>query len=167
MAETQTKAFVPVCPFHIRSTDISNKEPKHLTLIPRITDQVEVDKETLIVRPVVETYDVQAEIQTYKNQCGLEYFKLLLAQGKAVKSDAYDDGEHGFDTSVIPETIHEAHNNAQAGADVLAELAKALGVKSGKAITSDDLLDLLSQQVKANEAAKAAAASTTTPTEDK
>lgn len=144
--KAEAAAFVPVCPFHIRKPG-AYKEPEPLVLVDRISDQVEVNKETLEVRPVVEKVDLQAEIQTWKGQCGLEYFKTLVAQGKAKPEDAHDDGKHGVDTRQLPETIHEAHAQSEALSGVISDVAKSLGIKEGKAISEEDLIEKLSAAI--------------------
>lgn len=147
-----------VCPFHIRVLSDQNREPGELKIVKRISDQVKVDKDTLVVSPVLEDVDLDAETQTYKDMCGLEYFKMMLAQGKAQPEDSHDDGAHSYDASIMPKTRYEAGKAADAANDVIAEVAKQLGIKDGEKVSESQLVELLSKKVAENMAAKAAAA---------
>lgn len=145
-----------VCPFHTRVLSDQNRVPGELRFVKRISGQVTVDKENLNVFPVLEEVDLDAEIQTYKDMCGLEYFKLMLAQGKVNPEDSHDDGAHSYDSALMPKTIHEASKVADSVSAVVGEVAKQLGIKDGDAVSQEKLIELLSEKVAANIAAKSA-----------
>lgn len=58
--------------------------------------------------------DLDAEIQTYKDQCGLDAALLQLKRGLASPEDfAAQPGDYG-DTSMLPDNINDAYQAAQA-----------------------------------------------------
>lgn len=108
------------------------------TRVPRVTGS-EYDQETGAVLPIIEMVDIEEEIQACRNMCGVELMRTLLSQGKAKPEDFYDDGNSGIDVSLIPGSVHEAAKAAEAGQQQFAELAKALGIEDGEALTAQQL----------------------------
>lgn len=152
--EVETVSFK--CPFLIRKLGVQDRQPGELVKVNRISGQVNVDKETLTVTPVIEEVDLDAEIQTYLNMCGLEYFKILLAQGKVTPESSHDDGKHAVDMSLMPKTVHEAAKVADRDSETIAMVAKALGLGDDDKLTAEKLVSLLVKQVEANASAKPA-----------
>lgn len=98
--------------------------------------------------PVYEPYDLDAEIESMRNMCGMELMRSLLAQGKAKPEDFYDDGQHGVDNTVFPSTVHEARMLAEEQGDQITALAAALGFKPGDKISGDILEKALTSKVR-------------------
>lgn len=99
----------------------------------------EISEETKSLVPVFEFVDLTEEIAKCQGLAGLDLMKTLLAQGKAKPEDFYDDGRSGVDVTAIPSDIHAAKAAAEAGQQQFAELAKALGVEDGEALTAQQL----------------------------
>lgn len=109
---------------------------------------VEVDKDTLSSRPVFEEYDLQAEIDARRNDCGMEQMKALLRNGQATAEDFQDDGKHGFDNTILPSNIHEAKKMADMKADEIAKVAGKVGLPADKeGFTAKELEWYLTQAV--------------------
>lgn len=98
--------------------------------------------------PVYEEFDLDAEIESMRNMCGMELMRSLLAQGKAKPEDFYDDGQHGVDTTLFPSSVHEARKLAEEQGDELTKLASALGFKPGDKISGDILEKALTAKVR-------------------
>lgn len=113
----------------------------------RITS-ANIDKKTLCTSPVFEEYDSQEEIQKCKELCGIEYMRMLLKTGQAKAEDFYDDGKSGIDTTVFPESVHEAKKEAEKLNDDLSKLAQEVGAKEGQTYSAEQLEDLLISAVK-------------------
>lgn len=91
---------------------------------------VELDKDTGNT-VVVSTgkRDIPREIQEFKNDCGFEGMKNLIAQGKATPRDFYDDGKHGQDVANLPDNVNDAFRAAMAASSNSGNLFADLGVK--------------------------------------
>lgn len=98
--------------------------------------------------PVYEDFDLDAEIESMRNMCGMELMRSLLAQGKAKPEDFYDDGKHGVDTTLFPSSVHEARKLADEQGDELTKLASALGFKPGDTISGELLEKALTAKVR-------------------
>lgn len=146
------KLVNPFClvPNKVFALDLSERKVKRLK-------EVKVNPDTLETYAVYEDVDLQAEIDARENDCGLEYMRMLLRTGQAKPSDFADDGQHGIDATLIPETVHEAHRLAEENNVQLQELAKALGINEGDVLTQDMIERKLTEKVQAlYEAQKAA-----------
>lgn len=117
---------------------------------------MEVDKDTMLVTPVYDRSSWKEEIIAQKDNCGMELMRRQLRLGLAKPSDFYDDGKSGFDTSVLPETVHDARKNADELNGEIAKIAQAIGLDDTQALTADQLIDKLSAAVKARFDAQAA-----------
>lgn len=117
-------------------------------------DHLEYDKETGKTKPVYTEYDLQAEIESRKDEAGFNAMRTLIMQGKAKASDFADDGKHGVDNTLLPKDPHQAKKLADAQSAKLGKLAASLGVKPGEAISAEHLELLLENLVtkKFNEA---------------
>lgn len=74
-----------------------------------------------------ETIDLVELIQSYRDQCGMEYVQKLLRTGYATPDKFADDGKHGGDAS-LPIDANDAYRLAGQGAVAESKLAKALGI---------------------------------------
>jgi len=105
------------------------------------------DPETGCYTPTFVDVDLEAEIESCKDMCGVALMKNQLARGLAKPEDFYDDGRSGVDVSQIPATVHEANAKANEASQQLAELAKALGLKDGETYSASQFEDALAQAV--------------------
>ena len=142
---------VEACPF-VNPFCVVPTKPRVLDISPRLIkrlQEVKVDPETLETYAVYEDVDLQAEIDARINDCGFTYMQTLLRTGQAKPSDFADDGMHGIDATVIPETVHDAHRLAEENNAQLQELAKALGLQDGDVLTQDMIERKLTEKVQA------------------
>lgn len=112
---------------------------------------LELDKETgstFVVEK--DPMDLDAQIQTYKDQCGMELAQLEIKRGLASPEDfAAKPGDYG-DTSTLPDNLNDAY---RASLD-----AKKAKVDLSKFKTDADIQAYVKAQVKAQlEAAQAKA----------
>lgn len=70
----------------------------------------ELDQKTCQMVPVLrDPLDLDAQIQTFKDQCGMVQAQLLLKRGLAIPEDfAAKPGDYG-DTSDLPDNINDAY----------------------------------------------------------
>lgn len=104
--------------------------------------------------------DLHALIQTFRDQCGMTAAQNLIKRGLADSQDfAAQPGDYG-DTSTLPDNLNDAYQASLAGK----KAAKASGVDLGKLRTEADIKayvdKMVSEKLKAVEAAKAAQAAT-------
>lgn len=104
--------------------------------------------------------DLHALIQTFRDQCGMTAAQNLIKRGLAEPEDfAAKPGDYG-DTSMLPDNLNDAYQ-ASLSAN---QAAKASGVDLGQFKTEADIKayvdKMVSEQLKAAEAAKAAQATT-------
>lgn len=129
--QATTKKVVFVDPF----TGIKAKEASEVIVHAQDVDHpdilgLELDKETGNT-VVVSTgkRDIHREIQEFKNDCGFEGMKNLIAQGKATPRDFYDDGKHGQDVANLPDNVNDAFRAAMAASQDSGNLFADLGIK--------------------------------------
>lgn len=161
----QNRVFNYVCPFGVKKPKIAPYVVKNDDHI--IVDRMHVDKETLIVSPVFSKTSWQEEIDSNVGNCGMELMKKQLRQGAASPEDFYDDGKSGVNTTLIPETVHEARKKSDALNKSLADLALELGLTEEDAITAKALEEKLTAAVKSKYEAEQAAAQAKTEGESK
>lgn len=127
----------------IKPTDCSKKLLKQYGL--------ELDKETgstFVVEK--DPLDLDAQIQTYKDACGMELAQLQLKRGLAVPGDfSAEPGDYG-DTSTLPDNINDAY---RANLD-----AAASGINLSQFKTDADIEAYVQAQVKAQLEAQVKAA---------
>lgn len=103
---------------------------------------LELDKETgtmLIVSK--DPIDLDEVIQSYRDQCGMEYVQKLLARGLASPEDfAAQPIDYG-DSSQLPDNINDAYQQSLKNAE--------LGVNLGQFKTASDIDNYIIAQVKA------------------
>lgn len=105
---------------------------------------LELDKDTgNTVVVVTGTFDMQKKIQEFKDQCGFEGMRKLIAAGQATPKDFYDDGKHGQDVSGLPDNVNDAFRAAQASGLKKDEMLAKLGVDES------DGIDETEQKIKA------------------
>lgn len=135
-------------PFHVTKPVL--KKGASLDLDYHVfVERMEVDKDTLVVTPVFGRSSWQEEIEAQVDNCGMELMKKQLRQGLIKPSDLYDDGKGGIDTSIIPETVHEARKKADEVNHGLSELAKAIGIDDSQELSADQFVDKLTSAIKA------------------
>lgn len=137
MSEKQTSAqakkvqFVDPFTGRVAKTvsDVPQKEALDWNIRPVLG--VELDKETgnTVVVSTGEV-DIDQEIQQYKDQCGFEGMRKLIATGQARPIDFMDDGQHSGDISGLPDNVNDAYRAAQAASAQGDNLLKNLGVKT-------------------------------------
>lgn len=147
MEQTKSNSPALINPFCVNPAPVQQPALDNV-FVHRITG-TEVDRETLSVKPVYEDVDLVAEIQACKDLAGLDYMKSQLAAGLASPEDFYDNGQSGFDTTVIPETVHEAAKKADAASADIAEIAKAIGIDGDEPLTAAQFEKALTAAVKA------------------
>lgn len=127
----------------VEPQDCSNKLLKQYGL--------ELDKETgstFVVEK--DPLDLDAQIQTYKDQCGLEFAQLQLKRGLASPEDfAAQPGDYG-DTSTLPDNINDAYRASL-------DAKKAANLDLGQFKTDADIQAYVKAQVKAQLEAQAKA----------
>lgn len=90
---------------------------------------VELDKETGNTNVVVTGHkDLHREIQEFKDDCGFEGMRKLIAQGRALPKDFYDDGLHGQDVAGLPDNVNDAYRAAMESNNKSEKMLKDLGV---------------------------------------
>lgn len=91
---------------------------------------VDLDKETGNTNVVVTgVQDVHEEIQHFKDQCGFEGMRNLIARGQARPLDFADDGKHGFDSSKLPDNVNDAYRASMAAGKGSNNIFDQLGIK--------------------------------------
>lgn len=96
---------------------------------------LELDKDTGNTNVVITgTKDTDKEIQEFKDDCGFEGMRKLIAQGRAVPKDFYDDGKHGMDVAGLPDNVNDAFRAAQAANLDKDEMLNKLGVDESDGI---------------------------------
>lgn len=91
--------------------------------------KVSFDKETGSTVPdESERVELQPLIESYKDQCGMEYVQKLIRTGYATPDKFADDGKHGGDASG-PTDVNDAWRLAQAGQSQIRKTAETLGMK--------------------------------------
>lgn len=129
-AATQKKVLVD--PFTGRRAEVAYFDPS-VNRDPNLMDKLdlELNKDTGNTEVVVTGQtDIDREIQEFKNQCGFEGMRDLIAKGQATPKDFYDDGRHGQDLSGMPDSIHDAYRAAMASSSDAGNLFRELGVKT-------------------------------------
>lgn len=109
---------------------------------------VNVDKKTMLVSPVYETINTQAEIQACADLCGIVYMKKLLASGQVSAEDLADTKPTSFDSSVIPVDVHTARRLADKANAQIAAAIQASGGIEGEVYSADQVERMLTQAVK-------------------
>lgn len=94
--------------------------------------------------------DLDALIQTYKDQCGMEGAKRLLKQGVISPEDLADDGKGSYDGTVIPETAQARANAAVAAKGSLDAIKEAYGIPLDVELTQDQYDSLVKAYVEKN-----------------
>lgn len=94
--------------------------------------------------------DLDALIQTYKDQCGMEAAKRLLKTGQAQPEDFADDGKSGFDCTVIPESAQERANAAVAAKAQADAVKEKFGIPTDQDLTQEQFENLIKSYISAN-----------------
>lgn len=112
-----------------------------------------INKETF--QPEVEvTYrDLDKEIQSYKDECGIAYVMRQIASGRLSIDQIRDDGKSGQDLMGLPGTINEASMLNDGLQSAAQEEAGKLGIQLSEAA----LQEFIQKEIKKAAEAKAAA----------
>lgn len=118
--------------------------------------KVIIDKETL--EPVVEVTerDLDHEIQSYKDECGMAFVLKQIAAGRLSVNAIADDGQHGADLTGMPETLNDACQLNIAATEAGIKAAQEAGLK---VFSEEELNAYIQQEIAKAQAAKAAQAS--------
>lgn len=87
--------------------------------------------------------DLEALIQTYKDQCGMELAQKLIKTGQAQPDDFKDDGKHSGEVPPELETAQGRANAALAATSHVEALAKGLDLPKGAAKLTDEQLSAI------------------------
>lgn len=115
-----------------------------------------IDKETL--QPVVKETerDLDKEIESYKDECGMEFVLRQIAAGRLSIDQIRDDGKSGQDITGVPETINEASMMKEAAIEYGLKEAAKLGLKT---FSEKELNDYIQNELKKAQAKAAEAKS--------
>lgn len=94
--------------------------------------------------------DLDALIQTYKDQCGMEGAKRMLKQGLITPEELADDGKSSYDGSVIPETAQDRANAAVAAQKNLDSVKAMFGIEPGQDLTDEQVDALIKSYIEKN-----------------
>lgn len=137
--QVKEQAQKVLCPlgFLVPNADETNDFGKDVLIKTKLkfdpeTGSTEVDES--------ETIDLVEMIQTYKDQCGVEYVQKLIKMGMATPSQFMDDGRHGGDASA-PTDINDALALANAGNSAAQQIAKSLGMTIDESTTDQQIAD--------------------------
>lgn len=120
---------------------------------------VVLDEQSLEPRVEISKRDLDKEIQSYKDECGMAFVLRQIAAGRLSITDVADDGKGGADVLGMPETLNQACQLAQEAIALGKEEAAKLGLKS---FTDEELTAYVNEQIKlAQEAKKAKDANST------
>lgn len=109
---------------------VGYEKPSGVKLDEQFLDQfdIELDKSTGNTKVVkVGKINIVEQIQTYRDDCGMELMKKMIAQGADPKVFA-DDGLHGADCT-LPTDLNEALAAAQAATAKANAAADKLGIQ--------------------------------------
>lgn len=95
-----------------------------------------------------QTIDLDALIQTYKDQCGMELAKRLIATGQATEVDFRDDCKHSGDIRELPVSAQSRANAAVTAAANTAAMADELGVRAD--MDEEQLTAIIQQYIQKN-----------------
>lgn len=126
MASTNIFGFVPPkrCPLVIDKDEKTGLPKDTLT-----NQKLDFDSKTGSTKVNSEDkVDLYCLIQTYKDQCGVEYIMGLVSKGMANPDKFADDGKHGGDASLAIDP-NEMYRDALKADGSLSVLAKELGIE--------------------------------------
>lgn len=143
------------CPFADRKIVKPTKAPDSSKWI--FETKVIIDKETLEPTVELSKRDLDKEIQSYKDECGMAFVLRQIAAGRMSIRDLADDGKGGVDALGLPETVNEACQ-----ANILAqEAGKAAAAELGlKAFTEEELAAFVNNEIKKAQEGKTSQANT-------
>lgn len=125
---------------------------------------VKVQEDGTVVPDESNLVDLDAMIQTYKDQCGMELAKRLIKLGQAAPEDFADDGKGSFDDSAIPPTSQARANAAVAAKAQLDAIKDVYGIPKDVELT-DAQYDALVKDFVEKNIDKFVAKATEKPTE--
>lgn len=114
---------------------------------------VVIDEKTLEPIVKVSERDLDKEIQSYKDECGMAYVLRQIAAGRLSVDSIRDHGDEGLDVVGTPETLNEAHQLNVAIQEQGVKAAQDLGMKT---YTEAEFQEAVNKAIKEAAAAKAA-----------
>lgn len=136
MASINVFGFVPPnrCPLVIPKDEKSGLPKDTLT-----NQKLDFDPKTGSTKVNSEDkVDLYSLIQTYKDQCGVEYIMGLVAKGMANPDKFADDGKHGGDASLAIDANDMYRDSLKADGS-LSVLAKELGIELTDKTTDQEI----------------------------
>lgn len=112
--------------------------------------KVKKDEDGNVVPDESNLIDLDALIQTYKDQCGMEAAKRLLKLGQAQPEDFADDGKSGLDCTVIPESAQDRANAAVAAKAQADAVKQKFGIPTDQDLTQEQFENLIKSYISAN-----------------
>lgn len=112
-----------------------------------------IDEDTLQPVVAVSQRELDPEIQSCKDECGIAFIMRQVAAGRLSVDAIRDDGQHGYDIEGLPETMNEASMIKEAAISQGDKAAADLGLVN---LTEADLQKFIQAEIaKAEEAKKA------------
>ena len=139
--QTERKLVNPFCRDYVPQAELDYSSQG---IVYRV-QTMKVDPDTLIVSPVFEKVDIQAEIDACRSLCGVEQMQRLLANGLAKPADFAAKPEDFHDMTQIPADVHSAAKLADLRSEQLAKIAKEIGIQETEELTPE----LFEQRLKA------------------
>lgn len=112
--------------------------------------KVKKDKDGNVTPDESNLVDLDALIQTYKDQCGMELAKKMLNLGQATPEDFADDGKGSYDSSMIPETPQDRANAAVAAKAQADAVKQKFGIPIDQDLTQEQFENLIKSYISAN-----------------
>lgn len=147
----KTFSALPGCgmslPVHDRKPTVEPEKAKWF-----YEQEVIIDEKSLQPTVQVSKRDLDKEIQSYKDECGMAFVLRQIAAGRLSIRDLADDGKGGVDVLGLPETLNDASQAALVAQQLGKEEAAKLGLK---AFTEEELQNYINQEIKKAQEAKA------------
>lgn len=93
--------------------------------------------------------DLDAMVQTYKDQCGMEAAKRLLQTGEKTPADFKDPGIQ-YDDTVIPQSAQDRANAAVAAKEQADAVKAKYGIEPGQEMTQEQFENVVKSYIAAN-----------------
>lgn len=112
-----------------------------------------IDEKTLEPKVKVTERDLDKEIQSYKDECGMAYILKQIAAGRLSADQIRDHGNEGADILGVPQTLNDANQLNLSAQEEGMKAASELGMKK---YTEEEFQLALNKAIKEASAAKAA-----------
>lgn len=119
--------------------EVPHDEKTGLPTDVMIQQKLDFDKETGSTKVNTDDkQDLYQIIQTYADQCGVEYIRNLVAKGMANPDKFADDGNHSADLT-LPIDPNDMYRKSLASDQSLSILAKELGIELSPKTTDEEI----------------------------